>query len=80
MNSRTKRYQRLLRQVARELDERPTTEMVKHVATLRLMRENLQITRLVLRCLKPRLLLAISKISYEGDAISLGETFRRYRR
>jgi hypothetical protein len=43
MNSCTRRYKKLLRQVARELDEKPDAEVVKHVATLRLMRENVQI-------------------------------------
>jgi hypothetical protein len=43
MNSRAKRYQTLLRQVALELDEKPNSEVVKHVSTFRLLRENLHI-------------------------------------
>ena len=43
MNSRAKQYQRLLRQVALELDKKPNSEVVKHVSTFRLLRENLQI-------------------------------------
>jgi hypothetical protein len=46
MNSRAKRYQTLLRQVARELDEKPNSEVVKHVSTFRLLREN-QLIRLL---------------------------------
>jgi hypothetical protein len=66
MNSRTKRYQRLLRQVARELDEKPTTEIVKHVATLRLMRESLQIRLLAGERVDP------------SDVLKLDEALKQY--
>jgi hypothetical protein len=66
MNSRAKRYQRLLRQVARELDEKPNTEMVKHVSTLRLMRENLQIRLLEGHHVDP------------GDILKIDEALKQY--
>lgn len=59
MNSRTKRYLGLLRQVARELDEKPNAEIVKHVATLRLMRESLQIRLLAGERINPSDVLAL---------------------
>jgi hypothetical protein len=58
-NSRAQRYLRLLREVGRELNEKPTSEMVKHVATLRLMRENLQIRLLAGERINPADVLAL---------------------
>jgi hypothetical protein len=66
MNSRTRRYQRLLRQVARELDEKATAEVVKHVSTLRLMRENLMIRLLAGERVDP------------GDVVKLDEALKQY--
>ena len=43
MSSRAKRYAHLLGEVAAELNEKPDTDLVKHVATMRLMREAIQI-------------------------------------
>ena len=43
MNDRAKLYHALLKRVARELNEKPDAEVVKHVATFRLLRESLQV-------------------------------------
>ena len=61
MNSRAKRYQRLLRQVARELDEKPNSEVVKHVSTFRLLRENLLIRLLAGERLDPADILKVDE-------------------
>lgn len=65
-SSRTELYKKLLRQVAKELDEKPSAEIVKHVATLRLMRKNLQIRLLTGERIDP------------GDIVKLDEALRHY--
>jgi hypothetical protein len=42
-SDREKLYHELLKRVARELNQPPDTEIVKHVATFRLLRESLQV-------------------------------------
>lgn len=66
MNSRARRYKKLLRQVARELDEKPAAEVVKHVATFRLLRENLQIRLLEGRDVDP------------GDLLKVDDVLKQY--
>ena len=62
MNSRAKRYQTLLRQVARELDEKPNSEIVKHVSTFRLLRENLLIRLLAGERVDPADILKVDEV------------------
>jgi hypothetical protein len=66
MNNRAKRYHKLLRQVARELDEKPNSEIVRHVATFRLLRESLQIRLLEGQHVDP------------GDVLKIDEALRQY--
>jgi hypothetical protein len=66
MSSRIDLYKKLLKQVAKELGEKTTAEIVKHVATLRLMRENLQIRLLAGERVDP------------GDIVKLDDALRHY--
>jgi len=66
MSSRVELYKTLRKQVAKELGEKPNTEIVKHVATLRLMRENLQIRLLAGERVDPL------------DVLKLDEALKKY--
>jgi hypothetical protein len=66
MGSRVDLYKKLLRQVAKQLGEKTTADIVKHVATLKLMRENIQIRLLAGERVDP------------GDVVKIDECLKRY--
>jgi hypothetical protein len=66
MTSRTDLYKKLLKQVAKELGEKTAADIVKHVATLKLMRENIQIRLLAGERVDPL------------DVLKLDECLKRY--
>jgi hypothetical protein len=66
MSSRAELYKKLLKQVARELGEKTTADIVKHVATIKLMRENIQIRLLAGERVDP------------ADVVKIDECLKRY--
>jgi hypothetical protein len=75
MSSRVELWKKLLKQTAKQLGEKPTAEIVKHLATLRLMRENLQIRLLAGERVDPTDILkldeALAKFLPQGKPIEV---------